>query len=443
MSLLDEELPEAPKKTTAAATTGGSKRRAIDSRRAWSLQGWSDEVQTVMGRFDLGTPSKLEAFFTTAWEKLKTDTSATAQQYDDLIERGQALENRLNELRLRPKCLFKVTTPSVLAKAREFFDCSTLNGAELENQPTSSCSLIGSHWEQRILSDELMASTATTKTTFVSAITLAVFEDSGWYSVDYSVADTLTEGLAWGYKKGCDFATAQCITNGVVTATGAEDHFCTVADERKCSVDHTAQASCTRTSYASNLPSQFNYFTDSTAAGSLSTADYCPVYQTLTNRVCIDSTLAPATDSNYQGQLYGTNMRCFESTLLQFINSQTLASSPGVGCYEHEGARPMWTLLSGGGVRVSFNITNLASANDATAASQSMTSALANRTAFITSLQAQPNGGTAFAAVTEAGLLLTTAVQVTEVTVALGGSDGLAATLPSTPSPSNGAGSGV
>ena len=35
-------------------------------------------------------------------------------------------------------------------------------------------------------------------------------------------ADTLTEGLAWGYKQGCDFATAQCTTDGVVTATGAE-----------------------------------------------------------------------------------------------------------------------------------------------------------------------------------------------------------------------------
>ena len=34
-------------------------------------------------------------------------------------------------------CLFKMTSPAVLAKGREFFGCDTLNGVELENQPTA------------------------------------------------------------------------------------------------------------------------------------------------------------------------------------------------------------------------------------------------------------------------------------------------------------------
>jgi hypothetical protein len=34
-------------------------------------------------------------------------------------------------------CLFKMTSPAVLAKGREFFGCDTLNGVELENQPTT------------------------------------------------------------------------------------------------------------------------------------------------------------------------------------------------------------------------------------------------------------------------------------------------------------------
>ena len=80
-------------------------------------------------------------------------------------------------------CLFKVTSPAVLAKGRAYFGCDTLNGVELENQPTAGgCSLIGSHWEQRILASDLMASTSDgSGTAVISPVTLAIFEDSGWY----------------------------------------------------------------------------------------------------------------------------------------------------------------------------------------------------------------------------------------------------------------------
>ena len=84
---------------------------------------------------------------------------------------------------LSRNCLFKVTSPAVLAKGRAYFGCDTLNGVELENQPTAGgCSLIGSHWEQRILASDLMASTSDgSGTVVISPMTLAIFEDSGWY----------------------------------------------------------------------------------------------------------------------------------------------------------------------------------------------------------------------------------------------------------------------
>merc|ERR1712216_863728 len=56
-----------------------------------------------------------------------------------------------------PSCVMKLVTPKVLEKVREHFNCPTLNGAELENQPTSSCTIVGSHWEQRIFMNEVMA----------------------------------------------------------------------------------------------------------------------------------------------------------------------------------------------------------------------------------------------------------------------------------------------
>ena len=40
----------------------------------------------------------------------------------------------------------------------------------------------------------------------LSSLTLALLEDSGWYSVDYSAA----EPLEWGRGKGCDFINQGC-----------------------------------------------------------------------------------------------------------------------------------------------------------------------------------------------------------------------------------------
>ena len=73
----------------------------------------------------------------------------------------------------------RMITPKVVAVARDLLGCSTLVGPELENQPTTSGSCFGSHWEQRLFTQEMMASTAS-HNSFMSALTLAALEDSGW-----------------------------------------------------------------------------------------------------------------------------------------------------------------------------------------------------------------------------------------------------------------------
>ena len=73
----------------------------------------------------------------------------------------------------------RIVTPKVASVARDIFGCDTLAGAELENQPTSSNSCFGSHWEQRLLPNEVMAAT-TSHNAVYSALTLAALEDSGW-----------------------------------------------------------------------------------------------------------------------------------------------------------------------------------------------------------------------------------------------------------------------
>ena len=55
------------------------------------------------------------------------------------------------------KCVFEVNTRAVVDAARGHFACADLSGAELENQDTSSCSIYGSHLEQRLFMTDVMA----------------------------------------------------------------------------------------------------------------------------------------------------------------------------------------------------------------------------------------------------------------------------------------------
>ena len=89
---------------------------------------------------------------------------------------------------LRGHTVWKLATPKILEKAREQFGCSTLNGAELENQVQITEDVLrvlqggggtsGSHWEKRIFLNDVMTS-GTELNNVYSTVTFAYFEDSG------------------------------------------------------------------------------------------------------------------------------------------------------------------------------------------------------------------------------------------------------------------------
>ena len=71
-----------------------------------------------------------------------------------------------------------LVTPKVRSVSRDIFGCGDLLGAELDQPSVTSC--WGSRWEPRLMANELMATTSTTRATVYSALTLAALEDSGW-----------------------------------------------------------------------------------------------------------------------------------------------------------------------------------------------------------------------------------------------------------------------
>lgn len=197
-------------------------------------------------------------------------------------------------------CVHKMVTPAALAAARFYFNCSTLNGAELENQMTTACDLQGSHWEQRIFSTELMASYAQHNLQ-ITPMTLAAFEDSGWYRPVYTAADWLRPGSDWGFAQGCNFATTKCLTG--TTPLGTPAHFGATAagtntNNAMCTTDRRALAFVQISDWSGSLPTQYQYFSGFPArGGSLDVLDYCPAVTAYSNALC---GLASNANSNSQ-----------------------------------------------------------------------------------------------------------------------------------------------
>lgn len=97
-------------------------------------------------------------------------------------------------------------TTKILEKAKKHFGCNDLYGLPLEY--AGGAGTAGSHWAKRYMNTDYMIGESYGEN-FISEISLALFEDSGWYEVDYKLANILN----WGKNKGCEFfdGSQQCI----------------------------------------------------------------------------------------------------------------------------------------------------------------------------------------------------------------------------------------
>jgi hypothetical protein len=221
----------------------------------------------------------------------------------------------------------KVVTPMVKQIAQNFFLCDTLNGAELENQPTSDDDCFGSHWEERLFNTEVMSSTTDPFANHYSPMTLALLEDSGWYKAKFSRASE----PSWGKNKGCSFAMDKCIVEGKTP----EHPFCTVSQEQHCTSDYLYRGYCGKSVWSADLPTPMQYFSNKAEGGSMQEADFCPYYQPYSNGDCTDTANTAGSSGNdgVYGVKFGSDSRCMLSTLIQ---NGWSATPPGTGCFKHE-----------------------------------------------------------------------------------------------------------
>ncbi|KAK3238515.1 hypothetical protein CYMTET_51476, partial [Cymbomonas tetramitiformis] len=244
-------------------------------------------------------------------------------------------------------CVYHLVTPAVRDAARRHFGCDDLAGAELENQPTSAGRLLGSHWEMRLFNGEVM-NPAFFVTPFISEVTLAFFEDSGWYQVrDYTLADTAdavgaSEPIAyWGWQQGCGFATEKCLEavtelGKLPASQGTPPHFCNEDGQVGCTYDYKAVGKCAMSTMplgveGKPLYPEYAYFAGTEtplAAGAVSTADFCPFMVPQTPCSAENATGAAG---GGRGESFGASSRCIISSL------DSSASEPvglaGGACY--------------------------------------------------------------------------------------------------------------
>lgn len=217
----------------------------------------------------------------------------------------------------RGKTVSAIAFPKMLQKTRDAFDCQV---AGLELEDLDDLEQIESHWDLRTMTHDIMSSFMDSETIF-SDITLAVFEDSGWYTGDYSY----TQNIYWGWHQGCEWFEEKCISDSQAKFPG----FCTEvnSETEQCDAFNLGYGGCYR-SNSENIPIHEQYFADPTLGG-LSYSDYCPIVIASDMNKCRDSLGITAKDA---GEAKGINSRCLMSSLSTTASSDSLIFSPS--CYK-------------------------------------------------------------------------------------------------------------
>jgi leishmanolysin len=276
---------------------------------AWASSCSYDSVgRPIVGHANFN-PAKLSGVVSSYAIKIATHELFHALGFSDGFARTKFLppnDDPIRSVMVRGKHTTGVFTPEVVARAREYYGCSNMTYLELEDQGGSGTS--GTHWEKRVLLNELMVGyfTGGEVTRSVSPMTLAYFKDSGHYDVDYSKADDPSE-LWFGRNAGCGFLSDKC--------NASSPFFCFTPGTIACSPDRLSVAFCNVASYQIALPTQFQYPPLSANQGSsVIYTDYCPFYEGYGNLICPNVNQVVSAANIHNAQYFHENSRCFDTT---------------------------------------------------------------------------------------------------------------------------------
>ncbi|CBZ40986.1 uncharacterized protein, partial [Leishmania mexicana MHOM/GT/2001/U1103] len=139
--------------------------------------------------------------------RVVTHEMAHALGFSDTFFEAVGIVQEVPHVRGKDFNVSVITSSTAVAKAREQYGCNSLEYLEIEDQGGAGSA--GSHIKMRNAQDELMAPAASAG--YYTALTMAVFQDLGFYQADFSKA----EAMPWGRNAGCAFLSEKCMAKNV------------------------------------------------------------------------------------------------------------------------------------------------------------------------------------------------------------------------------------
>ncbi|GMY28475.1 leishmanolysin-like peptidase [Fagus crenata] len=248
------------------------------------------------------------------------DPHAFAHFRDERKRRRSQVTEQIMDEKLG-RIVTRVVLPRVVMHSRYHYGAFSENFTGLELEDGGGRGTSGSHWEKRLLMNEIMTGSVDTRSV-VSKMTLALLEDSGWYQANYSMADRLD----WGRNQGTEFIISPCnLWKGA--------YHCNTTQLSGCTYNREAEGYCPIVSYSGDLPQWARYFPQANKGGQSSLADYCTYFVAYSDGSCTDTNSARAPD-RMLGEVRGSSSRCMASSLVRtgFVRG---SATQGNGCYQH------------------------------------------------------------------------------------------------------------
>ncbi|KAG8348002.1 putative Leishmanolysin [Trypanosoma vivax] len=239
-----------------------------------------DGGRPLVGAFNIGPPSIAA---TLRAVNLVAHELAHALGFHDKVISARNMSRYVQDVRGK-RLVRVVNTPKVVEAARRHFKCDSLHGMELEDEGSSGT--VGSHWKRRNAMDDLMCGVQGTMGSFYSTLTMAFFEDSGFYKVSWGTE----EPMGWGYGAGCSFLEKKCVENDT---SNFPEWFCdSITPERQklCTADRRGLGKCQMAKFKEELPAHLQYFTNRSQGGGRSLMDCCPLVVAHSRTMCADGT---------------------------------------------------------------------------------------------------------------------------------------------------------
>jgi hypothetical protein len=225
--------------------------------------------------------------------------------YDDWIDTNMkplGFNNVVgNKILPNGKKMSFLKTPQILVKGKEHFGCDKFEGLALEYNGGPGTA--GAHWSKKVMNTDYMIGDSYGEN-LISELSLAMFDDSGWYKVDYNLSNL----FLWGKGQGCEFLDhkIKCVSQGPekhtthndtssqknstasresssfsmklssTVTTKFKNNFCTKLNYPICSTGNIFRGNCRTRRYKYLFPYE-QYFNEPNVGGVDWLTDKCPI----------------------------------------------------------------------------------------------------------------------------------------------------------------------